>query len=203
MSSYCHPHPGRTGHRGPFVFMEDHERGRPGRRGGRGRHGDPASGLRGFGPGGPGFGRRKRGRGDIRIAILALLAEEPMHGYQVIQELSERSDGTWNPSPGSVYPTLQQLTDEGLVRSEESDGRRVYELTDEGRARASERTGPAPWEEAAEESDEDVRALWQQAMGVMHACREVSQNGSKSQIESALEIVRDARKGLYRLLADD
>ncbi len=193
MHSHAHPHPGRPGH-GPFAFMTEGGRGRHGRRG------DPAAGLRGFGRG---FGRRKRGRGDIRVAILALLAEEPMHGYQVIQELSERSDGTWNPSPGSVYPTLQQLTDEGLVRSEESDGRRVYELTDEGRARAAERTGPAPWEESAEEADDDVRALWQQAMGVMHACREVSQNGSKSQIESALEIVRDARKGLYRLLADD
>ena len=85
--------------------------------------------------GGPGyaFGRRA-GRGDIRAAILALLAEEPMHGYQIIQELTERTGGVWRPSPGSVYPTLQQLEDEELVReSAPESGKRVYELTDDGR----------------------------------------------------------------------
>ena len=72
-------------------------------------------------------------RGDVRPAILAVLEDEPMHGYQVIRVLEERSGGRWRPSAGSVYPTLQQLQDEGLVRSEEVDGRRTYSLTDEGR----------------------------------------------------------------------
>jgi DNA-binding PadR family transcriptional regulator len=139
----------------------------------------------------------------MRVAILALLSEEPMHGYQIIQELSERSDGAWNPSPGSVYPTLQQLADEGLVRSTETDGRRVHELTDEGRARAAERTGPAPWEDAAEEQGDDVAALWQAFMGIADASKQISRTGTQAQITSALEIVKDARKRLYRLLADD
>ena len=86
---------------------------------------------RGFGPD-YAFGRRA-GRGDIRAAILVLLAEQPMHGYQIIQELAERTGGVWQPSPGSVYPTLQQLADEDLVREASSEsGKRVYELTDAG-----------------------------------------------------------------------
>ena len=96
----------------------------------------------GFGPE-YAFGRRA-GRGDIRAAILALLAEQPMHGYQIIQELAERTGGVWRPSPGSVYPTLQQLEDEELVREAASDsGKRVYELTDAGREQAA--SAPAPW----------------------------------------------------------
>ena len=94
------------------------------------------------GPGHFGAGRRA-GRGDIRAAILALLAEAPKHGYQIIREIAERSEGAWTPSPGSVYPTLQQLTDEGLVRSDETEGKRVYELTEEGRTSAADRA-PAP-----------------------------------------------------------
>src|SRR5262245_44023429 len=110
------------------------------------------------GPGHFGAGRRA-GRGDIRAAILALLAEEPKHGYQIIREIADRSEGAWTPSPGSVYPTLQQLTDEGLVRSSETDGKRVYELTDQGRAQAESRQGPLPWEEAAQGADDELAAL--------------------------------------------
>src|SRR5579884_3118357 len=96
-------------------------------------------GARGFAFGGPFFfgGGRRAGRGDIRSAILALLAEQPMHGYQIIQELERRSEGAWRPSPGSVYPTLQQLEDEGLVKTvEQEGGRKVFELTDAGRTEA-------------------------------------------------------------------
>ncbi|MFZ8278296.1 PadR family transcriptional regulator, partial [Staphylococcus aureus] len=83
-------------------------------------------------------------------AVLSLLLEEPMHGYQIIREIEERSGGSWKPSPGSVYPTLQLLTDEGLVRAEESGGRKTYSLTEEGRAAAGEETTErtAPWESA-------------------------------------------------------
>jgi DNA-binding PadR family transcriptional regulator len=172
---------------------------------GRGRHrgrgwGGPEH-WRGFGPG-P-FGGRRAGRGDIRAAILALLGEQSMHGYQIIREIGERSEGAWTPSPGSVYPTLQQLTDEGLVRSSETDGKRVYELTDEGRAQAESRSGALPWEEAAEDADNDLVALRDLVFQVMAATRQVAHAGSKQQLDAAQEILRGTRKSLYRLLADD
>ena len=144
------------------------------------RHGGPWH----AGPGHFGAGRRA-GRGDIRAAILALLAEEPKHGYQIIREIADRSEGAWTPSPGSVYPTLQQLTDEGLVRSEERDGKRVYELTDEGRTAAEARTGTLPWEQAAEDADDDLVGLRELAFGLMAATRQVAQTGTKAQIEAA------------------
>src|ERR1700751_3068374 len=99
----------------------------------------------GRGPRGRG---RKARRGDIRTAALLLPAEEPRNGYQIMQEVEERSEGLWRPSPGSVYPALQQLEDEGLIRSEETEGRRLYHLTDAGRAYVDERPDdqPAPWE---------------------------------------------------------
>src|SRR6202011_5269978 len=106
-----------------------------------------------FGGGGWGRGPRGRGRkarrGDIRTAALLLLAEEPRNGYQIMQEVQERSDGMWSPSPGSVYPALQQLEDEELIRSVKSDGRRLFELTDAGEAYLKERGDekPAPWEQ--------------------------------------------------------
>ena len=156
---------------------------------------------RGFGPG-P-FGGRRAGRGDIRAAILALLAERPMHGYQIIREIGERSEGAWAPSPGSVYPTLQQLADEGLVRSAETDGKRVYELTDEGRVQVESRSGALPWEEAAEDADDDLVALRELVFQVMAATRQVAHAGSKQHLAAAQEILRGARKSLYRLLAED
>jgi hypothetical protein len=106
-----------------------------GRRGGFGA--GPAFGWPGFG-GGRGFGGRgssgRAARGDVRASVIALLAEQPRHGYQIITEITERSGGAWTPSPGSVYPVLQQLQDEGLVRPEEADGRRVFHLTEAGEA---------------------------------------------------------------------
>src|SRR5213080_1684473 len=98
----------------------------------RHRHGGFGSG------GGPYWRGRKARRGDIRTAALLLLAEEPRNGYQIMQEVEERSGGVWRPSPGSVYPALSQLEDEGLIRSEESDGRKVFALTDAGRAQVEE-----------------------------------------------------------------
>ena len=147
------------------------------------------------------FGRRA-GRGDIRAAILALLAEQPMHGYQIIQELTERTGGAWRPSPGSVYPTLQQLEDEELVRETASEsGKRVYELTDAGREQASATT--APWTAAADENDEALVALRDLVHQVLAATRQVAQAGSAAQLEAAQAVLRDARRSLYRLLAED
>jgi DNA-binding PadR family transcriptional regulator len=161
---------------------------------------------RGF-PFGPGFagGGRRHGRGDIRAAILALLAEQPMHGYQVIQELSERSGGAWRPSPGSVYPTLQQLEDEGLVRAVQSEaGRRAYELTEAGRAEAAASTrGSAPWEDAAGEREGELPAMRELFFQVAAATWQVAQAGSSRQHAAAAEVLRDARRRLYQLLAED
>src|ERR1019366_10438996 len=110
----------------------------------RGEFGGP---FGGFGGGGGPRGRgRKARRGDIRTAALLLLSEEPRNGYQIMQEVEERSDGVWRPSPGSVYPALQQLEDEALIRSEETDGRKLFRLTDAGQAYLRERgeEEPAP-----------------------------------------------------------
>jgi DNA-binding PadR family transcriptional regulator len=178
--------PGRRCHRDDRIrFMS----GRHGRRRGR-----P------FGPG-QAFGRRA-GRGDIRAAILALLAEEPMHGYQIIQELAERTGGVWRPSPGSVYPTLQQLEDEELVRETASEsGKRVYELTDAGREQAA--AAPSPWTAVAGESEQELVALRDLAHQVLAATRQVAHAGTTAQIEAAQTVLRDARRALYRLLAEE
>src|SRR4029079_4973789 len=95
--------------------------------------------------------RGRMRRGDIRTAVLSVLAEAPGHGYDVMQTLEEKTGGAWRPSPGSVYPTLQLLEDEGLVRSVERDGKRIFEITDEGRAeveRRIEAAGGTPWDVA-------------------------------------------------------
>lgn len=160
-----------------------------------------------WGPGGfpgPLFGGGPRvGRGDVRAAILVLLAEGPMHGYQVIQELTERSGGLWRPSPGSVYPTLQLLEDEGLVRSEEVDGRRVFHLTDAGKAQAAKRgkEAPAPWEVSAEAGP--LLDLREVGFGVVAAVMQVAHAGTERQMARAKEILAEARRELYRLLGED
>lgn len=168
----------------------------------------PGFGPGWFGPGGFGggpFGRGpKVGRGDVRAAILVLLAEEPMHGYQVIQELTERSGGLWRPSPGSIYPTLQLLEDEGLVTSDTSAGKRVFSLTDAGEAEVDKRgaDATAPWELTGKADGPlmELRAIGFQVAG---AVMQVAQAGSERQIARAKEILTETRKSLYRLLAED
>ena len=126
-----------------------------------------------------------------------------MHGYQIISEVAERSDGAWRPSPGSVYPTLQQLADEGLITTTETDGRRVHELTDQGREQAGAREGAAPWQAAAHEGDDKLVALRKLGFGVISATRQVAQTGTDEQLTAAQDVLREARKRLYRLLADE
>jgi DNA-binding PadR family transcriptional regulator len=159
----------------------------------------------GFGPPfGPPFGPgRRAARGDVRAAILVLLAEKPSHGYQIIQELERRSNGAWRASPGSVYPTLQQLEDEGLVRAVEADGgRRVFELTDTGREEAAKlAAGPAPWAEAAGSVGGDHRDLRDQAFQLLAAVWQVSRTGDAAHIAEARTILHEARRKLYLLLA--
>ena len=152
-------------------------------------------------------GHRRGGRmrrGEIRTAVLAVLAEAPGHGYEVMQRLEEKSGGVWRPSPGSVYPTLQLLEDEGLVRSTERDGKRVYELTDEGRAEATRRTEEAGGDLFAADRVASVYGqLRENGMSLLQAIRQIARTGNEAQVQQASEIVRDARKQLYRLLADD
>jgi DNA-binding PadR family transcriptional regulator len=197
-----------------FLFMT----GRPG-----GPEGPGGFGPGGHGPGGhgrrnrrygrgheggfPGFlGRGPRaGRGDVRAAILALLAEQPMHGYQIMREIGERSGGVWRPSPGSIYPTLQQLEDEELVRPETGDGgRRVFALTDAGREAQSAAAGSsAPWDEVGVEGDTTALELRDLVGQVMAAARQVLHAGESAQIAQAKDVLRDTRRKLYRILAED
>jgi DNA-binding PadR family transcriptional regulator len=172
----------------------------------------------GFGPGpkgfafgdfgfGGGWGPRGRGRkarrGDIRTAALLLIAEEPRNGYQIMQEVEERSEGAWRPSPGSVYPALQQLEDEGLIRSREHDGRKLFELTDEGRAYVAKRGDDqsAPWEQVGWGNDQ-AAALGKLMREVASAFVQVMRAGSDAQMAQAREVLVNARRELYRILAD-
>jgi DNA-binding PadR family transcriptional regulator len=192
MTAYAIEHRGRR-RRARHEFLMMHGRRR---RGGRHGFGPPGFDRMFFGPG------RKAGRGDIRATILALLAEEPMHGYQIIQEVTDRTGGAWRPSPGSVYPTLQQLEDEELVRTVHTDGRRVFELTDAGREQAAALPSQTPWESAGD-GDDDLAALRDLAFQLLGATRQVALAGSAKQIESAQAILREARRGIYQLLAED
>lgn len=174
----------------------------------------------GRGPGrgrGPGGWRRERGlgwdprgprvrRGDVRAAVLALLAEAPMHGYQVIQELEKRSGGAWRVSPGSVYPTLQLLEDEGLITGQEVDGRRVFSLTEAGRARveAQRQEGQTPpWEDFGGEGDSELHGLRDAAFQLGAAAMQVAHAGSKDQVQRVVAILNEARRGIYAILAED
>ncbi len=141
-------------------------------------------------------------RKGVRPAILAVLLDQPMHGYQVITELEARSGGRWRPSAGSVYPTLQQLEDEGLVRGQEQDGRKVYTLTDAGRAEAeSSPLARHPWfSKDGGGQSMDLRRLGVQLIG---AAVQVSRVGSESAQAQAREILVDARRKLYGVLAED
>ncbi len=151
------------------------------------------------------FGRRHRmRRGNVRAAILLLLEDSPRNGYQVMQELEERSGGAWRPSPGSVYPALQLLADEGLIRGETREGGTIYELTDAGRKHVEEhREGlGSPWEQAGAGVPDGVRELMGLAMQVGVAARQVTHAGNEAQLKAAGEILADARRKLYGILAD-
>lgn len=173
-------------------------------------HGPPRAHERHGGWAGPPFGGggfrgrpRKARRGDVRTAVLLLLAEEPRNGYQVMQELEERSGGAWRPSAGSIYPALQLLEDEGLVRSEEVGGRRLLHLTDAGRRLVDERPEqPAPWDALAGDIGDDARAIMKVAQEVMIAAAQVMQSGSETQRAEARRLLVNLRRDLYRILAE-
>ncbi|MFD3523414.1 PadR family transcriptional regulator [Streptomyces sp. NPDC058653] len=165
--------------------------------------GPPFGGPFGSGGRGRGGGRGRARRGDVRASILALLKDRPMHGYEMIQEIGERSGGAWRPSPGSVYPTLQLLEDEGLIASRSEGGKNLFTLTEAGRAEAE--SGPeAPWEEAGRGVDwETMNEIRQAGFGLMEAFGQVWKTGSTDQRQKALAVINDARKKLYLILADE
>jgi DNA-binding PadR family transcriptional regulator len=150
---------------------------------------------------GRGRGRHRVRRGDVRSAILALLDDRPMHGYEMIQELEERTGGRWTPSAGSIYPTLQLLEDEGLVKPEEVEGRKVYSLTEAGQEAAPDRTeGGRPWEQGDEDSPRfEARKEMFKLMG---AAKQLARADDDEQLAEAAEILKDARRKLYGLLAE-
>lgn len=163
---------------------------------------------------GQAFGQKvgsRVGRGDVRAAILSLLAEQPMHGYQIIQQIEERSGGSWKPSPGSVYPTLQLLTDEGLIDVEESSGRKTYSLTEEGRAAAEDADRPWPNRDAGSERSGAAghgagHGNWHSALpkagaNLAQAAMQVGRTGTPEQVQEAVDVIDEARRKLYAILA--
>ena len=177
---------GRGGPRGEFPF---------GRFGGRGL--------------GRGKKRRKRGQhGEVRAAVLILLDEEPMHGYQLIQEIEERSGGVWQPSPGSVYPVLQQLEDEGLVRIEQTEGRKVANLTEAGHTYIEDKRAEleAAWNTGSANVDErvtEIRNLFALYKQIAAAAKQLARVGTVRQIAEAKNLLNDTRRRLYLILAEE
>ena len=146
----------------------------------------------------------RMGRGDVRAAVLALLAEQPMHGYQIISEIAERSGGAWKPSAGSVYPTLQLLADEGLISAAEADGRKTYSLTEAGRAEAEASADrPAPWQTPSARDSGTVGALPKAGIELAQAAAQVGRTGTPEQVKQAVDVLDDARRRLASILAQD
>jgi DNA-binding PadR family transcriptional regulator len=146
----------------------------------------------------------RAGRGDVRIAILALLAERPMHGYEMIQELDSRTGGIGHPSPGSVYPTLQLLEEQGLIEGEQAEGKRLFSLTDAGRAEVAQQTSTtSPWEQITQGVDPAAVGLRDVGWGLLAAAKQVMQVGTPEQKSQAMEVLTETRRRLYAILAED
>jgi DNA-binding PadR family transcriptional regulator len=166
----------------------------------------PGHGGWGHPGGGFGHGRRRRmGRGDVRAALLVLLAEQPHSGYSLMEELERRSSGAWRPSPGSVYPTLQQLEDEGLITQAPGEGRTPYTLTEAGTAYVEEHREElgSPWEKSAEGIGEGRLELRGLVAQIGAATFQVGAAGDDAQVARAKELLAQTRRGLYQILADD
>jgi DNA-binding PadR family transcriptional regulator len=208
--------PSRAARRLRFAAEQwGQEHGRQHRGGRRGHHGRDGGwggwggGFGGFPFGGPGqrWGRRggRASRGDIRLAALALLADQPMHGYQLMREIADRTEGLWRPSPGAVYPALQQLEDEGLVTADKAEGKRVFRLTEEGTRYVAEHREEIDgvWDAVGEDVDESWLELAEVGKQVAQAFMQVATAGTRRQRAEARDIMADTRRKLYRILAED
>src|SRR6516162_10255355 len=166
--------------------------------------GGPGGPWRGWWPGPPGFARGpKASRGDVRAAILALLREGPRNGYQIMSEIEERSGGAWRPSPGAVYPALQQLADEGLIEAEEASGRRTFSLTEAGRRYIEEdpERARAAWESMTSGEPGEVPGLFVQAARLGGSIVQVARDGTAEQVHAAETLLEQTRRAMYQILA--
>ncbi len=187
----------------------EHDRNRRGRGGPTGGRRERGSGRRGrgfgYGPDGSMGRGPRRGRGDVRTAALLLLLERPMHGYEMILEIRERSGEAWSPSPGAIYPTIQLLSDEGLITTHDEDGKKVSSLTETGRVAAQElaSTKTAPWDEASNDAGEGAPSLRHAIHHLMMATKQVAMAGTDAQRQRATELLDETRRKIYALLASD
>jgi DNA-binding PadR family transcriptional regulator len=143
-------------------------------------------------------------RGDVRAAILVLLNEEPRNGYQLMQEIEERSDGNWRPSSGSVYPALSQLEDEGLVTPLESESGKLFDLTDEGKQHVkdhADRLGE-PWKDLGGKTAPGVRVAANEIKPLMAAVGQLLHTGNDEDAKKGAEVLADARRKIYSILAE-
>jgi DNA-binding PadR family transcriptional regulator len=173
----------------------------------RSHGGGPFGGPGPFGRGGPrgrGRGRGRARRGDVRLALLRLLAEEPRNGYGLMQTIEERSDGRWSPSPGSVYPTLAQLEDEGLIRAVEAEGAKRLEITEAGREHLETRAAePDPWAAPDGHGEEAIFEIGPLVIGIGKAAWQVASVAGPEQRARAVQLLEQTRRGLYRILAEE
>lgn len=152
---------------------------------------------------GRGRGGTRARRGDVRAAVLALLAERPMHGYEMIKELEERTQGAWTPSAGSIYPTLQMLEDEGLIRGEESEGKRRFALTEAGATEQSEkRSEQTPWDAVRAGADPEQIHLGDSLRKLNHAIGQVFHAADEAQQKQVRELLDESRRKIYAILAE-
>ena len=150
-----------------------------------------------------GRGGPRARRGDIRAAILALLAERPMHGYEMITELEERTGGAWRPSAGSIYPTLQLLEDEGLIAGDEAEGKRRFSLTKAGEAEKDSRTGAEPWDEVTAGAPPETVSLGHSARQLANAVGQVFHAADEEQRKRVRELLDETRRKIYAILAEE
>lgn len=201
------------GRRRPHTHAAfDDATGGRGHRGGR-RH--PMSGAGfppappmppGFGPFDP-FGQRRGGgrrarRGDVRLAALLLIAEEPRNGYQIIQELEQRTDGRWKPSPGAIYPALSQLEDEGLIMPVDAESGKAFRITEAGASAAEAAGDRAPWEQTEDEGSHPAHDLMRGFGKLGQAVGAVAQSGNEEAITKAAAELDELRRRIYQILAE-
>ncbi|MDA3803749.1 MULTISPECIES: PadR family transcriptional regulator [unclassified Clavibacter] len=170
---------------------------------GMGGFGGPGFGGPGFGPGRGRGGRGRARRGDVRLAILSLLADAPSNGYGLITGIAAKTEGAWRPSPGSVYPTLQQLVDEDLIVADETGAKSVYSLTDQGRAHVEEHQAEidAAWAATTDRS-EGEDAFQTSLMKLMGVVKPLMHDATDAQRQAAAAKLDETRRALYAILAD-
>lgn len=156
--------------------------------------------ARNWGMWGKAFGAQQARRGDMRPIVLHMLAEKPMHGYEIIRTLEEKSHGFWRPSPGSIYPTLQLLEEEELVNSSDENGKKVYTLTDKGRAEAEHEEARGPWHDPKMKEHLKSRHNFMELIGLLKA---IAATGTDEQRTKAREVLEETKTKLHDILEQE